>query len=98
MAVVLLADPDVLIIDEVLSVGDERFLRQSLERIAAFRARGGALILVSHDTRLLRDVCPHAVWLESGRERMQGPCEAVVQAYLRAQSDPDARGDEVSRS
>ena len=97
-AVAISAEPDVLIVDELLSVGDELFMRQSLERIAAFRARGGALILVSHDTRLLRDVCAHAVWLDAGHERMQGPCDAVVDAYRDAQKDASAANGQVFSS
>jgi lipopolysaccharide transport system ATP-binding protein len=87
-AVAIAATPDVLILDEVLSVGDEHFTRRSLEHLAEFRARGGALVLVSHDMRMLRLVCPDAVWLERGRERMHGPADAVVNAYLEAQNEP----------
>lgn len=87
LAVAMCADPDVLVLDEVLSVGDEHFRRVSLERIAAFRDRGGALVLVSHDMPLLRRLCSSAVWLDGGRDMMHGRCDAVVDAYLSAESN-----------
>jgi ABC-type polysaccharide/polyol phosphate transport system ATPase subunit len=97
-AIAMAAEPDVLILDEVLSVGDEHFTRRSLERLAAFRARGGALVLVSHDMRLLRSVCPDAIWLDGGRERMHGPSDHVLNAYLSAQNDPSHLAGKVPLS
>jgi lipopolysaccharide transport system ATP-binding protein len=76
------AEPDVLLIDEVLSVGDVAFQRKCLDRIAAFKARGCSIVLVSHDTAAVRDLCDEALWLNGGRLMMQGPSAEVVRHYL----------------
>jgi ABC-type polysaccharide/polyol phosphate transport system ATPase subunit len=80
-SVALCSRPDVLLLDEVLSVGDERFRRRCLERLRDFRARGGTLIAVSHEPGTLRSLCSRAVWLEGGRVRMAGEIGPVLQAY-----------------
>lgn len=74
-------DPDVLIVDEALSVGDVYFQRKSLDRIEYFRKAGKTVLFVSHDPRLIQRFCTHAIWLESGRTAMQGDAREVVTAY-----------------
>lgn len=74
-------DPDVLIVDEALSVGDVYFQRKSLDRIEYFRKAGKTVLFVSHDPRLIQRFCTHALWLEGGRTAMQGDAREVVTAY-----------------
>jgi ABC-type polysaccharide/polyol phosphate transport system ATPase subunit len=74
--------PDVLILDEVLSVGDARFLRRCQRRLEEFRALGSTLLLVSHDVAAVQQSCAHAVWIEQGRVEASGPSAEVVERYL----------------
>lgn len=75
--------PDVLLIDEVLAVGDQAFRQRCLERLREFRRQGGALVVVSHDLENVRELCSRALWLERGRVRMEGTAEEVTAAYER---------------
>ena len=81
LSVALFADPDLLIVDEVLSVGDQDFRDRVRRRLHAYRLGGGSLLLVSHDTALLRDQCGRGIWLEGGRLVMDEAIEHVVDAY-----------------
>lgn len=83
-AVALHADPDILLLDEVLAVGDAEFGIRCMERLAAFRDGGGTMVIVSHDMRSIREFCSHAVWLEHGRVRMTGPADEVTRGYADA--------------
>jgi lipopolysaccharide transport system ATP-binding protein len=85
-AVAINADPDVLLIDEVLSVGDAAFHSRCLEAIQRFHAQGKTLLLVSHDVGAITSVCSHAIWLDEGTIRREGPPRTVVGAYLAAAS------------
>ena len=74
-------DPDVLIVDEALSVGDVYFQRKSLDRIEYFRKAGKTVLFVSHDPRLIQRFCTRALWIEGGRIAMIGAAKEVVTAY-----------------
>src|SRR6476661_6598801 len=74
-------DPDVLIVDEALSVGDVYFQRKSLDRMDYFRKAGKTVLFVSHDPQLVQRFCSRALWLEAGRVAMSGPTREVVTAY-----------------
>jgi ABC-type polysaccharide/polyol phosphate transport system ATPase subunit len=74
-------DPDVLIIDEALSVGDVYFQRKSLDRMEYFRKSGKTVLFVSHDPMLIQRFCTRAVWLEQGRVARSGEAREVVTAY-----------------
>lgn len=80
-AIAAFADPDVLLLDEILAVGDSEFRHQCYERVRAFQAQGGTLVLVSHDMNAVRDLCQRAVWLEHGRVRAVGSAAEVTDAY-----------------
>ncbi len=80
-AVAVLADPDILLIDEVLAVGDEAFTRRCLDQIARMRRSGVTMILVSHDLDLVSQVADRAVYLDGGRLKMEGAVDAVVARY-----------------
>lgn len=83
-AVAIHARPEILLIDEILSVGDHSFQRKCFERIAQFRAEGCTIILVSHDTGAIRSFCDEALWLNSGRLVLQGRPDVVVNRYIEA--------------
>ena len=72
---------DVLLIDEVLSVGDANFQAKSSERMQELISKGAAVVLVSHDMSAVRKLAQKAIWLESGVVKMSGPTEQVVSAY-----------------
>jgi ABC-type polysaccharide/polyol phosphate transport system ATPase subunit len=80
-AVAVSVDPDVLLLDEVLAVGDQAFRERCMERLRQFRAAGGTLVAVSHDPEGVESLCERAVWLEGGRVRMEGPTPEVAAAY-----------------
>jgi lipopolysaccharide transport system ATP-binding protein len=73
--------PDVLIVDEALSVGDAYFQHKSFERIRQFNREGTTLLLVSHDRQAIQSICRRAILLKAGRMAMQGAPEAVMDYY-----------------
>ena len=83
-AVAVHVDPDILIMDEVLSVGDESFRNKCQDRIQQLVGRGKTLLFVSHSLPAVLSMCPRAIWLEKGRIRIDGPTEQVVEAYQEA--------------
>jgi lipopolysaccharide transport system ATP-binding protein len=83
-AVAINVDPDVLLIDEVLSVGDESFQDRCLDAIHRFHRAGKTLVLVSHDVSSICDVCTDAIWLQDGEVRAVGQPRKVVTEYLDA--------------
>ncbi|MCL4368307.1 MAG: ABC transporter ATP-binding protein [Actinobacteria bacterium] len=75
---------EVLLVDEVLAVGDARFQEKCLERMRDYRRQGATTLLVSHSAGSVSSVCDRAVWLEHGRIRLVGPAAAVCAAYAAA--------------
>jgi ABC-2 type transport system ATP-binding protein len=75
-------EPDILLVDEVLAVGDAAFSEKSRQRLESFRRRGATILLVSHAMETIRETCDRAVWLERGELRMTGQPEHVAAAYL----------------
>ncbi|MEK1839419.1 MAG: ABC transporter ATP-binding protein [Pseudomonas sp.] len=73
--------PDILIVDEALSVGDAYFQHKSFERIRSFRRAGTTLLIVSHDRSAIQSICDSAILLENGRMAMHGKPEAVMDYY-----------------
>ena len=73
--------PDVLIVDEILGVGDEAFRRKSRERMLAFCEQGTTVILVTHDRELMTSMAEQAMWLDQGKVRMSGDAIEVAEAY-----------------
>ncbi|MBW9432345.1 ABC transporter ATP-binding protein [Atlantibacter hermannii] len=73
--------PDVLIVDEALSVGDDYFQHKSFERIREFRRQGTTLLIVSHDKQAIQSICDRAILLNAGRIEMEGEPEAVMDYY-----------------
>jgi ABC-type polysaccharide/polyol phosphate transport system ATPase subunit len=83
-SVAVRVDPDILVIDEVLSVGDIEFQEKCAAEIARLKQSGKTLICVAHDMNLLRKLCELALWLEHGELRMFGPSAEVLEAYKAA--------------
>ncbi|MBZ9566132.1 ABC transporter ATP-binding protein [Modicisalibacter tunisiensis] len=73
--------PDILIIDEALSVGDAYFQHKSFDRIRDFREQGTTLLLVSHDKQAIQSICDRAVLLNAGKVELEGPPEKVMDYY-----------------
>ena len=95
-SVAVAIEPDILIVDEVLAVGDEEFQRRSLERMNELRSGGRTAILVSHGLGQVQQVCDSVVWLDHGQVRATGGAEEVINEYLRSVS-PDVRYDAQGR-
>jgi ABC-2 type transport system ATP-binding protein len=76
-------DPDILIIDETLSVGDESFRRKCEKRILQFKKKGTTIFFVSHSMDEVRRLCDKVLWLAHGISKMYGDSETVINEYLR---------------
>ena len=81
-AVAIHVDPDVLLVDEVLAVGDEGFTHKCLDKFGEFKRRGKTILLVTHALSLVERFCDEALWLDSGKVRGAGDTKRVVGAYL----------------
>jgi ABC-2 type transport system ATP-binding protein len=75
-------DPDILLVDEVLAVGDANFQEKCMEKFADFRRDGKTVIIVSHAMGSLRTMCDHAAWLNHGRLTDVGPASEIVDTYV----------------
>ena len=81
-AVAVMVKPDILIVDEVIAVGDEEFQRRCFDHLHQLRLRGTTMVIVSHGMGLITDLCDEAVWLEHGRVQEVGPVRGVTAAYM----------------
>jgi len=75
-------DPDILIIDEALSVGDAHFQKKCIERMMQFKEHGKTILFCSHSLYLVRELCDQTIWLEHGKMRQIGESAEVISAYL----------------
>lgn len=91
-AVAIHTVPDLLLVDEVLAVGDAAFQRKCLNSIQKFRDNGGTLILVSHDLNAIQSICRRALWLEQGELVADGHPTDVVMAYIRHLAEKEEGG------
>jgi ABC-type polysaccharide/polyol phosphate transport system ATPase subunit len=80
-AIATAADADILLVDEVLAVGDERFRKKCEDRIDSFRDRRMTILLVSHDMKAVQELCTRAIWLNHGRIVADGKPQVIVQQY-----------------
>ena len=92
-AVAIHVDPDVLLVDEVLAVGDEAFTHKCLDKFAEFRRRGRTVLLVTHSLDLVTRFCDEALWLDAGVPRQQGDPKRIVDAYLMDVAGLESRTD-----
>ncbi|WAA13978.1 teichoic acids export ABC transporter ATP-binding subunit TagH [Fervidibacillus halotolerans] len=74
-------DPDILIIDEALAVGDKAFAKKSMERMNDFKERGKTIFFVSHSTKQIKNFCDKVLWLQKGEVKAFGPTEDVLDEY-----------------
>jgi ABC-type polysaccharide/polyol phosphate transport system ATPase subunit len=81
-AVAIHVDPDVLLVDEVLAVGDEGFTHKCLDKFAEFKRRGRTILLVTHSLGMVERFCDEALWLDKGRMQGMGDPKRVVGAYV----------------
>ena len=93
-AVVTACEPDLLITDEVLAVGDESFQKKCIRWIEQFMKRGGTLLLVSHSMYVVQKLCQRALWIHEGRVEQYGEVFPVTQAYLAWHEKRSAREKE----
>jgi lipopolysaccharide transport system ATP-binding protein len=80
-AVATTIEPDILLVDEHLSVGDQHFRKKCMDRIASFLNAGKTLVFCSHDFYALREICDRCLWLRAGRTEMFGPATKVLDSY-----------------
>jgi lipopolysaccharide transport system ATP-binding protein len=85
----VLAEPAVLLVDEVLTVGDLNFQEKCINRITELRARGCTMLLCSHDNNLILELCDSAAWLEGGRINRAGAAGEILEAYTQASKRHD---------
>ena len=77
--------PEILILDEILSVGDEAFRTKCKTRMAKYRDEGASTLLVAHDMNTIGTLCSRAVWLDHGEVKAMGPAKEVVSIYRQSQ-------------
>ncbi len=75
------SDPEILLVDEVLAVGDEAFSHRCLEKFAEFERAGKTILVVSHDLSLISERCRRAIWLDHGRLEADGPARETIALY-----------------
>jgi lipopolysaccharide transport system ATP-binding protein len=80
-SVAVTVEPDILLIDEVLAVGDQAFQARCFERIREFRRQGRTLVFVSHAAEMIRGMCDKAIWLDKGKVQQIGPLDEVLASY-----------------
>ena len=97
-SVAINVNPDVLLVDEVLAVGDEQFQRRCRDKFAELRAQGSTVVLVSHALDSIRNLCDVAAWLEGGTLRSVGPVVGVIDHYLHIVGGGSDDGDEVAEA
>jgi len=81
-SVALEAQPDVLLIDEVLGVGDASFAQKSEYAMRERFSSGATIVLVTHNHTVIQDLCDRVVWIDNGATQMEGETGPVIQAYL----------------
>jgi ABC-type polysaccharide/polyol phosphate transport system ATPase subunit len=81
-AVAIHVDPDVLLVDEVLAVGDEGFTHKCLDKFAEFKRRGKTILLVTHSLAMVERFCDEALWLDRGRMQGMGDPKRIIGAYI----------------
>jgi ABC-type polysaccharide/polyol phosphate transport system ATPase subunit len=83
-AIATTIDADIVLLDEILAVGDASFRERCDERIRRFRQSGSTIVLVSHDLEAVRNLCTRAVWVANGNIGAVGRADEVIEAYQRS--------------
>ena len=82
-SVAINVDAEILLIDEILSVGDQHFQEKCFAKMRELKAQGKTMVFVTHSMESVRNLCDRAVWLYDGQVRMDGNTDEVVNEYLR---------------
>lgn len=90
-ATAVAVEPSILIVDEIIAVGDEEFQRKCFDLMRSLRDRGTTIALVTHSLSLAAEMCDEVVWLDHGRVQMVGDAQEVVSAYLTSVNEKEAR-------
>lgn len=93
-AVAVHVNPKILIIDEVIAVGDEQFQRKCMDHLYSLRKEGVTIIVVTHATGLVRSMCDRALWLDHGVPMLEGTAIDVTNAYIESVNDAEAESKE----
>ena len=93
-AISVMVKPDILIVDEVIAVGDEEFQRKCIEHLYSLRKAGTTMVMVSHGLGSITDLCDEAAWLETGYIKKIGPARDVTKAYLDSVNAKEAKAAE----
>lgn len=96
-AVAIHTAPDVLLVDEVLAVGDEAFAHRCVRRIEEFLASGKTLLLVSHSLDLVSGLCDRVLWLDNGRQRLIASPRRTIDAYRQAVAEREAEEHQAAK-
>ena len=86
-SIATIVEPDILIIDEILAVGDIKFKRKSSDKIRSLINSGITVLLVSHSVSQIRELCNKAIWIDNGELKMMGEVNKVCDAYVKAAND-----------
>lgn len=84
-SIAIQTNPEILLIDEVLSVGDQNFQQKSAHKIHEFKERGVTIVFVSHDIHAVEQICDKVIWIENHRVKMIGTAQEVIKAYKNEQ-------------
>jgi ABC-2 type transport system ATP-binding protein/lipopolysaccharide transport system ATP-binding protein len=95
-AIAVNLEPEILIIDEVIAVGDEAFQRRCFDHLYELRRKGVTIVLVTHSLALVADLCDEAAWLDGGTLRTVGPAREVVDDYLSTVNEREAAADSAT--
>jgi len=89
-------DPDVLLVDEVLAVGDVEFQKKCLDAMGDLQSGGRTVLFVSHNMAAIENLCPRTIWVEGGRVHQDGPSKEVISAYLATFASAGTSGLDLS--
>ena len=91
-------EPDVLIVDEVLAVGDAGFQKKCIQAMEGLRSSGRTVLFVSHNLAAVENLCSRGIWIDSGKVRMDGAAKDVIASYMGSFSGERASGSDLSRT
>lgn len=83
-SIATIVDPEILIVDEILSVGDIAFQKKSEDKMKSMIGGGTTVLYVSHSIQSIKAICTRVIWIDHGKMVMDGDAEEVVEAYIKA--------------
>jgi lipopolysaccharide transport system ATP-binding protein len=91
-------EPDILVVDEVLAVGDAGFQKKCLDAMEGLQSGGRTVLFVSHNMAAVENLCSRGIWIDSGQVRMDGPAKNVIRSYMEAFAGDDGAGTDFSEA